>query len=286
MFKKIMSLAVLILGPTLLAAEPKNLSIQDIEFSTIEVNQSDTVRARIMMQAAQFKSISEKSLKVEVRFYSGKQKGQEKRIMEEKTYFLTNAISSFQLSPKEACPAPGNYFAKVWLSVRNNDNKYTANDGYKTYQESYPYTCLDRKKLQALKVNTEFKVSNPDMNSGGRVYNTLNLLVELTNSSQWQAVKNDGGNFEVRLYVNRDGQKIRMKKDKQYLMQSQKASYAFNIKDLCGDIQKSFWAELFESETTKEIEVSSRVTVLEKNGTRDSGYDEFNSKPVKFLCVK
>lgn len=259
------------------AANLKQLSIQDVEFDPIVVNTSqgklDTVRVNVLWQRDQFQSIDNKNLKIEARFYSGKDKSQAKRIMKDRDYYLESRSSSFTLAPKEACPSSGKYWAKVWFSVRNKDD--SRNNSYDDYEEYYRYTCLDRNKVEPIRAESSFELAN----QVGRTFKQLNLLVDVSDK-QYNRVKGMGEKIEVRLYSIRDDRLYRVGKAKaKYLNNPGKNSFSFNIKDLCGDMS-GIWNEIFG----KEVEVTCRLSVVDGAGNLNENFEVYNCPTEKFVC--
>lgn len=267
--------------PLTLFAEPKNLSIQDVDFETIQVRADgnklkDTVQVKVLWQRDQFNSIQKKDLKAEIRFYAGANKGSLPRIMKDERQYVTTRSDEFTLDADEACPKAGKYFAKIWLSIRNNDGKRSANEDYKNYEETYPYTCIDRAKIQQIRASTDFKLADPIDRYN---YKQLNLLVDVSND-QFERVSKEKDKFEVRMYSYRDNKKYRIGKEKTYLItRPNRESFSFRIKELCGELDG-----VLENVFGKEVEVGCRITVIDGEGSRNPSWDEFSCPTEKFLC--
>lgn len=196
--------------------------------------------------------------------------------MKDRDYYLKSRSSSYDLSPSEACPKAGRYWAKVWLSVRNNDGKASANKSYNDYEEYYPYTCVDRSRSEDLKASSDFKLADP---IDRYTYKQLNVLVDV-NDAQFKRIKAENDKMELRLYSVRDGQTYRVGKNKDYFINNaNKSSFSFKIKDLCGDMN-NFFDEIFG----KEVTVTCRITVVNESGQRNPSFGEYNCPTERFIC--
>ncbi len=266
-------LSVLLLTPSLYA-EPKNLAVQDVDFEY--VRDQNTVRVRVAVQKDQFVSVKEKNdSKYEIRFYVQKasDKGSAPRIMDKTDYYLNNPVSSYTLSPKQACPTDGNYRARIWLSVRHSDSG-KPNKNYNNYDETYNYTCY-KDKAEKLVLAEKYKLSDSDKDD---VDDQLNLTVE-ADADEWKNISKSSGYVAIELYALRDGAKFRVNKDKKYEMKSAKASYTASIKKVCGDM------DLFDSIFGKDVEVSCSAKAVTKTGEVNTAYLPYQCSGISVTCV-
>lgn len=271
-FKGILLSLVLGLSFSLSAFATK-LSVRDVDFRFLQ--RENTVRVDIDLQREQFKSITDRhNSKIEIRFYSApaSNRGSPPRIMKNKDYYLSSAASSYTLSSAEACPSSGKYQAKIWLSVRHQNDK--PNNDYETYEESYKYTCRG-KALTKLDLTHDFKLEDSDRDGDN---DQLNLVLE-DDKNQFKDIKGRGYDIEVRLYAERDGRKYRIGKEKTYKMASAKSSFTFKNKTLCGDIHG-----LFEAIFGKSVSVSCKASVIDRDGDEVDAYDDYECRSEYIVC--
>lgn len=277
---KLKALFLFLTLPFLTMAEPKNLSVEDVDFDLIRMNRDrETVNVRITWQRDQFISIRDRNdSKIEARFYVSKKRGQEKRIMKEKDYYLPSAISSFTLSPREACSTPGTHWARVRFLVQTNQGQ--RNNNYELWKDSdagsFSYACRDKNEFNDLNINAQLKLKDQD--DDGR-NDQLNLLLDM-DPNQLNRIQRTEGSVHLELFAYRDNQKVRIK-NKAYNVKQAKSSYIFSLRDFCGEIQ-NFWDWLGG---TKEVAASCRVTVQTENGGLDHRYGDYICPQERFTCI-
>ena len=256
--------------PVFLWAEPKNLAVEDVSWQF-----DNTVKVKITLQEAQFVSIYDlHNSQIEVRFYVGKNISNAKRVMTGKSYYMQYPKTSFNLVQKEACPAPGKYWAQIWLSVRYKDGELNDRyeDWYNTKHGSFSYTCSGYKA--DLKISSDFKTV--DSNQDGWK-DQLNLILKM-DKDQYSKIQDSGSKVMLELFAHRDHEKILMK-NRVYTLKQAASSYTLPTDEFCGEL-RHWW----RNGGDKTVGASCHLYVKNSNGNIDERYADYNCPRETFIC--
>lgn len=258
------------------AAEKKKLSVQDVDFSFSD--SYNTVVVDVAFKKSQFKKITEKDESVvEIRFYAApaSEGGSPPRIMKERRYFLQGPASSFTLKPSEACPNAGAYKAKIWLSVREDDeDNYPANKNYETFEASYKYTCASSDAVP-LFMTDSFSLSDQDDDGYA---DQVNLKLSM-DEFMFELLRYSGNRVSVKLYAEHDGHKVRIGRKKGYTMPNAVSSFTYSSESICGEMDDA-WDWGFG----KEVTVSCKATVLNNDGSASQDYRPYHCFEQTYFC--